>query len=229
MVISFLFQTPCGHSFCLKCFQKWVALGNKTCAKCRHSIPPKMASQPRINSSLVSFIRKAKMSVSSSARGLSKDHQYVHNKDKPDKAYTTERAKKSGMANAASGRIFVTTPPDHFGPIIPENDPERNTGILVGECWDSRMECRQWGIHYPHVSGIAGQSNYGAQSVVISGGYEDDEDHGEWFLYTGRFVRHLETLIISCIFDCNFVQLNIIGLWNCIWLTCLVLGQCNVF
>ncbi|KAL8117502.1 E3 ubiquitin-protein ligase ORTHRUS 2-like [Apium graveolens] len=182
---------PCGHNFCLKCFQKWVAQGNKICAKCRRSIPPKMASQPRINSSLVSFIRKARMSISSSALGLSKDHRYVHNQDKPDKAYTTERAKKSGMANAASGRIFVTTPPDYFGPILPENDPERNTGVLVGECWDSRMECRQWGIHYPHVSGIAGQSNYGAQSVVISGGYEDDEDHGEWFLYTGSGGRDL--------------------------------------
>lgn len=73
-------------------------------------------------------------------------------------------------------------------------------------------ECRQRGIHYPHVSGIAGQSKYGAQSVVISGGYEDDEDHGEWFLYTGRFVRHLEALIINCIFDGNFVQLIIVGL-----------------
>ncbi|KAF6160095.1 hypothetical protein GIB67_018875 [Kingdonia uniflora] len=29
------------------------------------------------------------------------------------------------------------------------------------------------------------QSDYGAQSVALSGGYEEDEDHGEWFLYTG--------------------------------------------
>mgnify|MGYP004704448677 FL=1 len=49
------------------------------------------------------------------------------------------------------------------------------------------MECRQWGAHFPHVAGIAGQSDYGAQSVALSGGYEDDEDHGEWFLYTGRY------------------------------------------
>lgn len=62
------------------------------------------------------------------------------------------------------------------------NDPERNQGVLVGECWEYRMECRQWGVHRTHVSGIAGQLVYGAQSVVLSGGYEDDEDHGEWFL-----------------------------------------------
>ncbi|KAJ4833893.1 hypothetical protein Tsubulata_041474 [Turnera subulata] len=39
--------------------------------------------------------------------------------------------------------------------------------------------------------GIAGQSGYGAQSVVLSGGYVYDEDHGEWFLYTGSGGRHL--------------------------------------
>ncbi|XWS63479.1 hypothetical protein CRYUN_Cryun06bG0101000 [Craigia yunnanensis] len=48
-----------------------------------------------------------------------------------------------------------------------------------------RMECRQWGPHLPHVAGIAGMSKYGAQSIALSGGYIDDEDHGEWFLYTG--------------------------------------------
>ena len=48
------------------------------------------------------------------------------------------------------------------------------------------MECMQWGAHFPHVAGIAGQSTYGAQSVALSGGYKDYEDHGEWFLYTGR-------------------------------------------
>lgn len=53
------------------------------------------------------------------------------------------------------------------------------------------MECRQWGAHFPHVAGIAGQSDYGSQSVALSGGYEDDEDHGEWFLYTGSGGRDL--------------------------------------
>ncbi|KAG6470588.1 hypothetical protein ZIOFF_071662 [Zingiber officinale] len=94
--------------------------------------------------------------------------------------------KKAGKANACSGQIFVTIHPDHFGPILAENDPKRNRGVLVGETWEDRMECRQWGAHFPHVAGIAGQSDYGAQSVALSGGYEDDEDHGEWFLYTGR-------------------------------------------
>lgn len=101
-------------------------------------------------------------------------------------AYTTERAKKNGLANASSGKVFVTSPGDHFGPITAFHDPVNRTGVRVGSEWGSRMECRQWGVHMPPVAGISGQSGRGAQSVVISGGYEDDEDHGWYFIYTGR-------------------------------------------
>ncbi|KAI8544108.1 hypothetical protein RHMOL_Rhmol08G0269700 [Rhododendron molle] len=177
--------TPCGHNFCLKCFQKWIGQGKHTCAKCRRSIPPKMANQPRINSALVVAIRTAKLSKSNNSIGSDKVQYFMHNQDRPDKAYTTDRAKRNGKANAASGKIFVTVPPDYFGPILAENDPERDRGVLVGDCWEGRLECRQWGVHLPPVAGICGQSKHGAQSVVLSGGYEDDEDHGEWFLYTG--------------------------------------------
>ena len=41
------------------------------------------------------------------------------------------------------------------------------------------------GIHRPPVSGIAGQSQIGCQSIVLAGGYEDDEDNGIEFYYTG--------------------------------------------
>ncbi|KAF9689028.1 hypothetical protein SADUNF_Sadunf01G0049300 [Salix dunnii] len=149
------------------------------------------ASQPRINSTLVIAIRMARMSRSSIAGGAPKVYHFVHNQNRPDKAYTTERAKRAGKANACSGKIFVTVPPDHFGPIPAENDPERNMGVLVGEIWEDRLACRQWGAHLPHVAGIAGQSTHGSQSVALSGGYIDDEDHGEWFLYTGSGGRDL--------------------------------------
>ncbi|WVZ95650.1 hypothetical protein U9M48_041384 [Paspalum notatum var. saurae] len=183
--------TPCGHNFCLKCFQKWVQSGKRTCGKCRAQIPPKMAQQPRINSALVEVIRMAKISKNANSAGSAAQYHYIRNDDRPDKAFTTERAKKSGKANASSGQIFVTIAPDHFGPILAENDPRRNMGVRVGETWEDRLECRQWGAHFPHVAGIAGQSTYGAQSVALSGGYEDDEDHGEWFLYTGSGGRDL--------------------------------------
>ncbi|XP_061344128.1 E3 ubiquitin-protein ligase ORTHRUS 2-like [Gastrolobium bilobum] len=183
--------TPCGHNFCLKCFEKWIGQGKRTCANCRHDIPPKMASQPRINSQLAIAIRLAKIAKSEGSPDAPKVHQFIRNQDRPDQAFTTDRAKKTGKANACSGKIFVTIPPDHFGPITAENDPTRNRGVLVGDTWEDRMECRQWGAHFPHVAGIAGQSSYGAQSVALSGGYEDDEDHGEWFLYTGSGGRDL--------------------------------------
>ncbi|KAK9278329.1 hypothetical protein L1049_027894 [Liquidambar formosana] len=203
--------TPCGHNFCLKCFQKWIGQGKHTCAKCRRTIPPKMASHPRINSTLVAAIRMAKMSKSITTGGPSRVYHFLHNQNRPDKAFTTERAKKNGKANAASGKIFVTTPPDHFGPILAENDPERRQGVLVGECWEDRLECRQWGVHLPPVAGICGQSKHGAQSVALSGGYPDDEDHGEWFLYTGSGGRDLsgnKRTNKEHSFDQNFVKFN---------------------
>ena len=40
----------------------------------------------------------------------------------------------------------------------------------MGDWWRDRLHCRQWGAHFPHVAGIAGQSGRGAQSVVLSGG-----------------------------------------------------------
>jgi E3 ubiquitin-protein ligase UHRF1 len=95
----------------------------------------------------------------------------------------------------------VTTAPDYFGPILPEHDPMRKTGVRVGETWDDRLECRRWGAHSPHVARIASQSRFGAQSVVLSGCYEDDEDHEDWFLYTGRF-DNLTTNNSSIVFFC---------------------------
>ncbi|GAU48818.1 hypothetical protein TSUD_99900 [Trifolium subterraneum] len=41
--------TPCAHNFCLKCFEKWIKQGKRTCANCRAAIPAKMATNPRIN------------------------------------------------------------------------------------------------------------------------------------------------------------------------------------
>jgi E3 ubiquitin-protein ligase UHRF1 len=131
-------------------------------------------------------------------------HLYIQNVDKPDRAYTTERAKRAGKANASSGQIFMTTAPDYsdyFGPNLPEHDPRRKTGVRVGETWDDRLEFRRWDSHLPNIAGIAGQSRFGAQSVALSGGYEDDEDHGDWFLYTERF-DNLTTNHSSTVFFC---------------------------
>ncbi|CAM8977753.1 unnamed protein product [Rhodiola kirilowii] len=181
----------CGHNACLKCFQAWINKGNKTCMTCRRQIPRSMILLPRINGSIVEAIRLSRSSILDKARAPTQAYRGLDNENRPDQAYTTERAKKAGFANAASGKVFIETATDYFGPILPEHDPVRNLGVLVGEKWSHRLGCRQWAVHLPPVAGIAGQAEHGAQSVVLSGGYEDDEDHGEWFLYTGSGGRDL--------------------------------------
>ena len=54
------------------------------------------------------------------------EYKRIANESRPDEAFVTDRAVKTGRANAASGRIMVTTPNDHFGPIGPGFDPSRN-------------------------------------------------------------------------------------------------------
>uniref|UniRef100_A0A7N0US12 RING-type E3 ubiquitin transferase n=1 Tax=Kalanchoe fedtschenkoi TaxID=63787 RepID=A0A7N0US12_KALFE len=181
----------CGHNACLKCLKTWINKGNRTCVTCRTEISKTMASRPKINDSIVDAIRLLKSSNPDRARAAAQACPNLDNDNRPDAAFTTERAKKKGRANAASGKIFVRVPEDHFGPILAEHDPEKNLGVSVGDMWEDRQDCRQWGVHRPHIAGIAGQGKYGAQSVVLAGGYEDDEDHGEWFLYTGSGGRDL--------------------------------------
>ncbi|XP_006300831.2 putative E3 ubiquitin-protein ligase ORTHRUS 4 [Capsella rubella] len=203
--------TPCGHNFCLKCFQRWVAQGNLTCMTCRGRIPKAVAKNPRINLTLVSAIRLARVSDCAVEAATVKVQHFIRNQDRPDKAFTTERAKKTGKANAASGKIYVTTPGDYFGPITSDYDPTRKRGVVVGDSWDDRQDCRQWGAHLPHIAGIAGQALVGSQSVALSGGYLDDEDHGEWFLYTGSGGRDLSgnkrTNKVQS-FDQQFLKMN---------------------
>ena len=183
-------KAPCQHNFCLKCFQDLVAKAKKkACPSCRHEFGAKFAANPRVNTALISAIRAVKAGKKPLAP--SKPFVRINNDDRPDEAFTTERAQRAGRANAASGRIKVNVPNDHFGPIPSSACPEEPEMVKVGACWKDRLECRQYGAHFPHVAGIAGQSTVGAQSVVLSGGYEDDRDEGEWFMYTGSGGRDL--------------------------------------
>jgi putative restriction endonuclease len=57
--------------------------------------------------------------------------------------------------------------------------------ISVGASFDKRMDLAAAGIHKPNQAGISGARDEGADSIVVSGGYEDDEDHGAYIIYTG--------------------------------------------
>jgi len=59
-------------------------------------------------------------------------------------------------------------------------------GIHVGQQFLSRQELHDVGLHAPLQAGISGTKSEGADSIVVSGGYGDDRDCGDYLLYTGH-------------------------------------------
>jgi len=59
-------------------------------------------------------------------------------------------------------------------------------GIEAGTEFASRYELAASGIHPPTQAGISGSTTAGADSIVVSGGYEDDEDYGDYLIYGGQ-------------------------------------------
>lgn len=58
-------------------------------------------------------------------------------------------------------------------------------GIPEGSEFENRITLSQHGVHRPLRAGISGSGLEGADSIVLSGGYEDDEDLGNVIIYTG--------------------------------------------
>jgi putative restriction endonuclease len=84
-------------------------------------------------------------------------------------------------------RIRVApVPPRIFGDI---------SGIEEGARFNSRAELAEAGVHRPLRGGISGAAAEGAESIVVSGGYEDDEDLGDELIYTGHGGQNPETRI----------------------------------
>lgn len=66
-------------------------------------------------------------------------------------------------------------------------------GYPKGSLFGSRAELSLSGVHRPPVAGISGSARDGADSIVLSGGYEDDEDFGDVIVYTGHGGRDPQT------------------------------------
>jgi len=62
-----------------------------------------------------------------------------------------------------------------------------------GSGFESRLELSRAGVHRPTMAGISGSGQAGADSIVLSGGYEDDQDDGDTLIYTGHGGRDPET------------------------------------
>lgn len=59
-------------------------------------------------------------------------------------------------------------------------------GVSVGQAYESRVLASEAEVHRPRIAGICGTKKAGAESIVLSGGYKDDEDYGDVIVYTGH-------------------------------------------
>src|SRR5215204_2647231 len=66
-------------------------------------------------------------------------------------------------------------------------------GYPEGSHFEARIDLSKAGVHRPTVAGISGSERDGADSIVLSGGYEDDEDLGDEIVYTGHGGRDAES------------------------------------
>ena len=66
-------------------------------------------------------------------------------------------------------------------------------GQPSGSTYRDRRELYDAGVHRKLQGGIAGTGGEGADSIVLSGGYEDDEDYGDEIIYTGEGGRDINT------------------------------------
>jgi len=76
---------------------------------------------------------------------------------------------------------------------MPEPVFKHIEGHPEGKRFESRAELSEAGVHRPLIAGISGSEREGADSIVLSGGYEDDEDLGDEIVYTGHGGRDAES------------------------------------
>ncbi|MFG2139501.1 YDG/SRA domain-containing protein [Streptomyces sp. NPDC048650] len=69
---------------------------------------------------------------------------------------------------------------------VPPRSMSEVSNIQPGHHFSTRRQAHDAGVHRPLQAGICGTRKTGAESIVISGGYKDDEDNGEVIIYTGH-------------------------------------------
>ena len=58
--------------------------------------------------------------------------------------------------------------------------------VIEGQHFNTRLELSHSLVHRPPRAGISGSQTEGADSIILSGGYEDDKDFGDVILYAGH-------------------------------------------
>ncbi|KAL9709062.1 hypothetical protein Ac2012v2_007877 [Leucoagaricus gongylophorus] len=103
-----------------------------------------------------------------------------------------------------SGRHAQSNDPPRPRYILTQNQKQKRKGTSrrvgyygrpkceVGTMFASRKECSAAGVHHPTMAGIScttqkskDDPDSGAFSIVLNGGYEDDDDMGDVVWYTG--------------------------------------------
>jgi putative restriction endonuclease len=69
----------------------------------------------------------------------------------------------------------------------------RVPGVKIGSVFPDRESLLKAGAHRQNQAGISGREKDGAESIVVSGGYEDDSDDGDVIVYTGHGGRDQDT------------------------------------
>ena len=65
--------------------------------------------------------------------------------------------------------------------------------VPINTIFATRKEAASAGVHRPIQAGICGTAKSGCDSIVLSGGYEDDSDNGHTILYTGAGGKYPNT------------------------------------
>jgi len=110
--------------------------------------------------------------------------QLVNKKLKNAPSMVKEQKRDWGKGFACAGRSKTNTN-------VVSNFKGQIPGTEVGQMWLMRIQLCENGIHRPPVAGIHANEKDGAMSIVLNGGYEDDKDDGDEFMYTGSGGRDL--------------------------------------
>ena len=81
------------------------------------------------------------------------------------------------IPNSVTSLVIQLDPPSKHGNLPPISS--HLTCLKFKIPFISRKDCSSAGVHTQNYAGIAGSTINGAYSVCMSGGYEDDQDHGE--------------------------------------------------
>ncbi|XP_067935993.1 uncharacterized protein [Watersipora subatra] len=126
---------------------------------------------------------------------------------KPSSPVTDDEFEQKPLKRRKSARLHGIDPTDaaleefeneeNVSPVRKVYVPKDNVygsieGVVPGTWWETRMECSRDGVHRPTVAGIHGNTETGAYSIALSGGYEDNVDLGDCFTYTGEGGRDLK-------------------------------------